>query len=120
MNSTFGLATLAALIIAIIFLFSPVAGYFADVKLGTFKALLFSTYLVVFSTIILIITVALTYLDHNVGFYFITTAVLYVIGQLLCCFGTMVYLANVLKFGYEMLQQSTQSSIYILHFGAVV
>ena len=106
-----------------IFLFSPFAGYLADVKLNRFNTLLYSTYIMTMSVILILVcsilffcTVHATGLNIENGLnYQILKNTLYTVSFLFCG-GKVFFQANILQFGTDQLRDApTQCSVLFLY-----
>ena len=105
-------------LIAAMFLASPLAGYLADSKIGRFQALVGSTYVTLISVImVLFFAIVITFFPHSLGYNFFQGVVialgLAVIGYLL---GRMVFIVNILQFVMEHLRDKpTKYSVSCLY-----
>ncbi len=103
-------------LLAVAYLFSPMAGFLADVKFSHFKVLKCSTYITLAATIFLIIFGSLMiYSVHTIGYYFFVLIALLGLAMLLCGIGHMMFIANIMQFGTSQLREApSQNSVIFL------
>ena len=115
-SSSPGFSLLLGLLTGIIFLLSPLVGFLADIKFGQYKVLLFSTFVVLLSTIIAALTIGSSLLIHDYNDTFHLFVALLFIGQFGLCCGNMVFLTNILQFATSQLRDApTDHSVAYLH-----
>ncbi len=102
--------------LAVTFLFSPLAGFLADVKFSAFKVLICSTCIMLVATICLCsFWVLIVYTVHNIGNYFFLLVALSLLAMLLYSIGYMTFIANILQFGTDQLRDApSQNSVTFL------
>ena len=102
--------------LAVAFLFSPVAGFLADVKFSHFKVLKCSTYIMLVATICVCLFAALmVYTVQNTGNYLLILVTLHSLAILLYGIGYVTFIANILQFGTNQLRDApSQDSVTFL------
>ena len=110
-------AVLACLIALLFLLFSPLAGFVADVKFGRFKILVCSSYLMVVSTgLILLIFILLAFTIHSFNYYVFTILISLLATLLIYITGRVFFLANSIQFGTDQLRDApTRYSVLFLY-----
>ena len=110
-------AGIACLIALLFLLFSPLAGFVADVKLGRFKILVCSTYLMVVSTgLILLIFILFAFTVHSYNYYVWTIFISLLPTLLIYITGRVFFLANSIQFGTDQLRDApTRYSVLFLY-----
>jgi len=98
------------------FLFSPLAGYIAHVKIGRLKILLCGTFaklLPLFSCLIVVIVLVISsYSSNSTGQMLIDVVG---ISFIIYGFGEIVFLSNIVQFGTDQLRDApTRYSIYFI------
>ena len=94
-------------IVSVVFLFSPLAGYVADVKFGRIKILLCGTYFMLISIILtLIICTIVTLSVHTFNISGYTLLAVLFVSMLMYCFGAVLFLSNVIQFGTDQLRDA--------------
>ena len=103
-------------LLAVAYLFSPMAGFLADVKFSHFKVLKCSTYITLASTFFFLTVGSLMiYSIHITGYYFIVLITLLGLAMLLCGIGHMMFIANIIQFGTSQLREApSQNSVIFL------
>ena len=98
-------ATLFAVFTYAVFLFSPLAGFIADVKFGRIKMLLCGSYIMLLSVIFGLLVLIMVSLVHTYTFRLI---LLYLVGvtMVFYCIGDVVFLSNVIQFGTDQLRDA--------------
>ena len=104
-SSYFRDGTLIAVYIYAVFIFSPLAGFIADVKFGRIKTLLCGTYILLFSVIsILILGIPIASTVHDFNTFSIVLLTLLDISTAFYCIGNVVFLSNIVQFGTDQLR----------------
>ena len=103
-------------LLAVAFLFSPIAGFLADVKFSHFKVLKCSTYIMLVATICLCSSaVLIVYTVQNTGNYLLILITLFSLALLLYGIGYVTFIANILQFGTNQLRDApSQDSVTFL------
>ena len=103
-------------LLAVAFLFSPIAGFLADVKFSHFKVLKCSTYIMLVATICLCsFAVLIVYTVQNTGNYLLILITLFSLALLLYGIGYVTFIANILQFGTNQLRDApSQDSVTFL------
>ena len=103
-------------VLAITFLFSPIAGFLADVKFSCFRVLKCSTFIMLAATITLLSVGILTvYTVHKTGYYLLILECLFGSAVLLYGIGYVMFIANILQFGTSQLRDlPSQDSVTFL------
>ncbi len=103
-------------ILAVTFIFSPLAGFLADVKFSHFKVLRCSTYIMLVATIcVCLFAVLMVYTVRNIGNYLFIVATLFYLATLLYSVGYVTFIANILQFGTNQLRDApSQDSVTFL------
>ncbi len=116
-NSSVGLLVGITLVTGIVFLLSPVIGFIADIKLGQFKVLLYSTYAMLFSALLLALGSGLTFTIRSYNSWYYTVVYgLSLPGELIVCGGYVAFQANILHFSTSQLRDApTDCSVLYLH-----
>ena len=106
-------AIIISCIIAITYLFAPLAGFLADVKFGRYKTVLTSVLIILMTnTCLLILTIVMKFSSSKVVFL-----ILLGISGLLYLIGSIGYLANILQFAMDQLRDApSQDSVLFLHW----
>ena len=87
-----------------LFWLSPFAGYLADVKLSSFKTLLYSTYIMTVSvSVILLSLILFKSTIHSTGPHFRLLLATLIIELFLYLCGRVFFQANILQFGTDQL-----------------
>ncbi len=94
----------ATIAVAVIYIFSPLAGYLADVKYGRLKVLQCSTYLTLVAVIISLITTTLFNTVDHLNYFFYALLILFFAAQLVLSCGNSMYVATILQFGTDQLR----------------
>ena len=115
--STIGSATVIAVIVYAAFLFSPLAGFIADVKFGRFKMLLCGTYIILLSVIfIFILGILLASTVHTYNPFSKILLTLLIISVALYCIGDVIFLSNIVQFGTDQLRDApTRYSVCFIY-----
>ena len=110
-------AVLACLIALLFLLFSPFAGFVADVKCGRFKILVCSTYLMVVSNgLILLLLILLIFTVHSFNYYVFIIVISLLATLLIYIVGRVFFLANSIQFGTDQLRDApTRYSVLFLY-----
>ena len=110
-------ATILSVIIYAAFLFSPIAGFIADVKFGRFKMLLCGTYIILLSVIsILIIGIVIAYTVHTFNPFSKILLTLVIIAVALYCIGDVIFVSNIVQFGTDQLRDApTRYSVCFIY-----
>ena len=110
-------ATVIAVIVYAAFLFSPLAGFIADVKFGRFKMLLCGTYIILLSvTSILILGILIATTVHTFHPFGMILLTLMVIIFALYCIGEVIFLSNIIQFGTDQLRDApTRYSVLFIN-----
>ena len=96
-----------ALVVYAVFLFSPLAGFIADVKFSRFKMLLCSTYIMLLSVIsILFLVILIASTVHTLNIFSKILVTLLFISVALYCIGDVVFLLNIIQFGTDQLRDA--------------
>ena len=103
--------------LAVAFLFSPVAGFLADVKFSHFKVLKCSTYIMLVATIcVCLFAVLMVYTIQNTGNNLLIILItLFSLAMFLYGIGYVTFIANILQFGTNQLRDApSQDSVTFL------
>ena len=107
------ISEIISIIIALTLLFSPLAGFLADVKLGRYNTVIFSLYLMLTGTLCIFIVIC----TIVAGKANILCAVVIGLFSILFLIGYSGYNANILQFGTDQLRDApSQDSVLFLHW----
>ena len=103
-----------SIIIALILLSSPLAGFLADVKLGRYNTVIFSLYLMLTGTLCIFIVICTIVAGKaNILYAVIFICLLNILNYI----GYSSYNANILQFGTDQLRDApSQDSVLFLHW----
>ena len=103
--------------IAITFLFlAPFTSFIADVKFGRFKTLIYSTYVIIISNSIFILSVCGYFAVHNFNYLHDIVVTLIGTGSLASLFGMVFFMCNIIQFGTDQLRDApTRHSVLFLY-----
>ena len=101
----FYVGSIVAIVVCCAFLFSPLAGFVADVKLGRLRALILGSSVMVLSiTLISTLLIILAITDDR--HFFIGVSLLLGVAFLLYCLGQVTFLSNIIQFATDQLQDA--------------
>ena len=103
---------------ALILLFSPLAGFLADIKFGRFQVLKFSTYLCTGSFLIMsLVLPVLAFTVHNsINYYFYILFGILLIALVIYLIGNILHISNILQFVTDQLRDvPTRESVLFLY-----
>ena len=107
---------LTTVFVVVVYLFSPVAGFLADVKYGRLNVLKCSTYIMLVSVVVSLVVITLFNAVSKVNVYFyLLLAVLFLAQVILTC-GNAAYVAIILQFGCDQLRDlPTSDTVLFLY-----
>ena len=104
-------------IIALIFLFSPLTGFLADVKFTRFKVLVCSTYVMIISGVTAaLVAIVVVSTVHDANYYLVLIFSPLYLALIVYSCGRMSFVANILQFAMDQLRdQPTTNSVLFLY-----
>lgn len=102
--------------LGVVFIFSPIAGFLADVQFSRFKVLKCSLYITLAANVsLLLVGVLMVYTVKKISHYFFVLLVSLVLALLLHVIGHMMFVSNILEFGTNQLHDApSQDSVIFL------
>ena len=95
--------------VAIIYIFSPLAGFLADTKYGRLEVLQCSTCFMLVAVVLSLVSITFLYAVHSLNYYFYLLFVPFAAAQVILTCGNAMYLATILQFGTDQLRELPSS-----------
>jgi len=107
---------LATTFVVVIYIFSPLAGFLADVKYGRLKILKCGTYVMLIAVVVSLVIITLFNVASQANLYFYLLFGTFLVAQVTLTCGNAVYLSTILQFGCDQLRDLPTSDTVLFFY----